>query len=184
MRGGKSLATDKGRGKGESQFHSNQIQNNQIGFLIQMVNGIAKYPNDCKYFSVINAFLMAGNLPVVRTNDLAQYVHEKVMSANYALAYIDLIKDVFGIKAQCFEIKAGLTQAQLIKTIGSNPAMLVYSQKDFWGSNKLQGTHGVGFYNGLFTEPYRGKVGNFDAIRGTYSRSSIENYTGGFYFIW
>ena len=150
------------------------------GLLTQKVDGEVKFDTACIYFSVINSFLMAGNkrksyIPP----DLSTFVD--ITRGNYDA----LIKTVFGLDVIYKEIPEGLDETQLKETIGKNPAVLIFTQADFWKNNKENKSHGIAYFDGNMFEPYMGREStDFTKVRGQKdgNETKLTDYIKGFYF--
>ena len=150
------------------------------GLLTQKVDGEVKFGTACIYFSVINSFLMAGNKrKFYIPPDLSTFVDKT--RGNYDA----LVKTVFGLDVICTEIPVGLDETQLKETIGKNPAVLIFTQADFWKDDKLIGNHGIAYSNGNMFDPYMERENtNFEKVRGQRdgNKAKLTDYIKGLYF--
>ena len=98
--------------------------------------------------------------------------------------FIDIMKTVFpkelGDKKFSVTNPTGKTYEALKKELpknGNGIMLLVYTQKDFWGKRDTQPTdlHGIGFNGATFNEPYLGRVGTFNQIRGN-PAAKLDDY--------
>jgi LysM repeat protein len=140
-----------------------------------------KYELDCFKFATAYSMLMSGKKPnkLFWRKIIADLVHDRTW------VVADILEGVFGIEnAQVHDIPTGLSENELKQLIGNNPAVLHYSQSDFWGPHRPNDeSHAVGYYKGKIGETYFGKSGKFDKLKGN-NNTSIEDYSGGYYITW
>lgn len=164
--------------KGAKEFFGKAGRFMERGNLSQGSND-NKYGQDCFKFATVYAMLLSGKGPKnpFWRNFIANMSHEQ----GYMVK--DILKNIFGFtKGDAIDIPAGLSESELNAFIGNNPAVLYYTQDDFWG-NGSSGNHAIGYYKGKFGEPYIGLSGSFNKVKGG-GNASITDYTGGYYITW
>ncbi|UTC61382.1 hypothetical protein E4O05_07370 [Treponema sp. OMZ 787] len=149
-------------------------------------DGKVIYPNICQYASVIGAINLSGyNYKEGLTKEKVEKILNDAVSRKKCRPYTDVIKEIFGVDAVCYEIPEGISMENFKTLIGDNPALIRFPQRDFWGNDTLpeDGRHGIGYSNGGFIEPYMGRNGEqWKDVRGLKSQAEFKKNLGGFYF--
>jgi hypothetical protein len=142
----------------------------------------------------VNAGIKKGLKPYKQGEELESAVNEMVESGT---EIIDIIRTVYaediGDKSVYYaHVPAGLDSDGINKIAGTREriGLLVYPQSDFWGINAGDDKfHGVGFYDKTFIDPYFGKEGTFNQIRGD-NNVKVSDYNpspganGSYIFFW
>ena len=149
-------------------------------------NGKVIYPSICQYASVAGSVHLAGyDYKEGLTKEEVEKILNDAVSGEKCKPLTDVIKEIFGLDATYHEIPEGISEKELKALVGDNPAMIKFSQRDFWGNNELpeDGKHGIGYSNGGFIEPYMGRNGKqWEDVRGRSSTADFTKNKGGYYF--
>ncbi|UTY28504.1 hypothetical protein [Treponema putidum] len=149
-------------------------------------NGKVIYLDTCNYNSTIGAFRLSGyTYKDGLTKEKVEKITNKAVAGKKNKPYTDVIKEVFGIDADYYEIPKGITLEDLKALVGDNPALIKFPQRDFWGNDTLpkDGQHGIGYANGGFIDPYMGRHGEqWEDVRGIKSTADFTSNLGGLYF--
>lgn len=140
------------------------------------------YPTACQYFAVVSAFVNAGYK--YKDGLTVEKVEEMVSGAVCKETFTSVIKEVFGIDTVYHEILKRISMANFKALVGSKPALLKFSQYNFWRDTLPQDEyHGVGYSNGGFFESYCGYHGEkWEDVRGANSKAEFTTNEGGYYF--
>ena len=149
-------------------------------------DGKVIYPYICQYASATGSVHLAGyDYKEDLTKEEVEKILNDAVSGEKCKPLTDVIKEIFGLDANYYEIPAGISEKELKALVGDNPAMIKFPQRDFWGNKELpeDGKHGIGYSNGGFIEPYMGRNGKkWEDVRGRSSQADFTTNLGGYYF--
>lgn len=119
-------------------------------------------------------------MPHFEFKSASDFMNSRV-GKSYVLALQKALK-VKNVKAH--EVTLGVSEEAMKWEIGDSPALISYTQADFWGNGNHHRSHGIAYYKGHYHDPYIGRSGTFEQTRGSKSTAVASDYIRVLYFTW